>query len=472
MNDKKLVKEVESIGVSNPYALAELIEDEEIEWDEMEDVEGFLESTLGTSYDELFDPKYGSPLYAGLTLTEDNTVERMSPDEMKREKMETEADTLTPDVEVSSEPDTEMPSSVGTLPSEVRELLVGSPRKEDDEVAMDGGMSLDADVSVEETTEPTLERLDDEASTDIEVEVTDVGPEVKSMQSKTELTTDLERTVSVGWEPRGIDWIDAGEFFKQGAEQFDPVQGAVGDCYLIAALSAVAWTKPSLIRHTAFADTEEHKSYFRFFDGSSPRYVVAGERLPLREGSHNFVYARSGEREEVWPAVYEKAYAKWKTGATDDKPEIPAISGGDPVRACAEIAGSGRKYYGTRTRSGNQLWDIVRGNSRGAKTFNPMVAWTYPTDNAAPDNIDYSSAGIVANHAYTVLGWMYRSGKRYIVCRNPWGRHEATTGVVGGSYSYIDDGAWRSIPLGESDGVFAIDADTFKRYFAGIGVNA
>ena len=54
--------------------------------------------------------------------------------------------------------------------------------------------------------------------------------------------------------------------------------------------------------------------------------------------------------------------------------------------------------------------------------------------------------------------------------RNPWGSCEATSGQLHGTIAMRDVSFWRSIDLGVSNGVFAIDFDTFKKYFAGIGV--
>ena len=58
----------------------------------------------------------------------------------------------------------------------------------------------------------------------------------------------------------------------------------------------------------------------------------------------------------------------------------------------------------------------------------------------------------------------------YIILRNPWGYHEATTGTLSGTIPVRDVSFWRSINLDDVDGVFAITPATFKRYFAGIGV--
>jgi hypothetical protein len=468
MNDKKLMAEVETIGVVNPYALVDLIEGESLDWDEMdvEEADEMLEAVLGSPTAELFDPQFDSPLYAGLTVTDEGLVERVSVESESSEHGDGD-DVLDPDVSFApGQEGTDVTASDG-LPADVRELVVGSSQSHETELT-DGGVKAEPDVAVEGMDGPaTVETPSIESDADLDVEA---GPMAATESDDERASSDLELSFEVGWEPRGIDWVDAGEFFRQGAEQFDPVQGAVGDCYLIAALSAVGWANPAYIRHTALADTEDHTSYIGFFDGSRRNFIRVSERIPVREGSNSLVYARSAEGSEMWPAVYEKAYAKWKTGATDDKPEIPRIAGGDPVRSCAELTGKGRQYFGTAGRSGDQLWDIVRGNSRGAKTFRPMTAWTYPSSAAAPSRIDYGSARIVANHAYTVLGWKYTNGKKYIVLRNPWGRHEATVGTVGGSYTYSHDGAWKSIPL-STKGVFAIDADVFKRYFAGIGVS-
>lgn len=71
-----------------------------------------------------------------------------------------------------------------------------------------------------------------------------------------QLYPDLDRNPTVA-ETRRIElpfdiivedaWIDPGDFFHESAELNDPVQGALGDCYLIAALSSVAWARPYVI---------------------------------------------------------------------------------------------------------------------------------------------------------------------------------------------------------------------------------
>lgn len=60
-------KVFENVGVSNPYALAEVILKRKVNWGRV-DAQKLMEKTLGMPYEKLFDPKHESPLYAGLKL--------------------------------------------------------------------------------------------------------------------------------------------------------------------------------------------------------------------------------------------------------------------------------------------------------------------------------------------------------------------------------------------------------------------
>jgi hypothetical protein len=277
---------------------------------------------------------------------------------------------------------------------------------------------------------------------------------------------------SIPWNPADKEWIDKGDYFEDVAEVNDPVQGALGDCYYIAALSSVAWARPYAIVNTIRPsgwgndDNPIHKIYF-YKDGTgSAQSVEISEKVPVTKTSNFWVYARSLDPAEIWPAVMEKAYAKWRTGNTTDCPNYPAIAGGDPVMACAQLIRGTRAYKGNSGTSENDLWNFVRSNSLSRRTINPMVAWTYSSQ---PAGTNYASAHVVANHAYSVLGWDYINNEQYIVLRNPWGTHHATLDTRTGSWSAYQVSYWAPIPL-NTNGVFSMKVATFKKYFAGIGV--
>lgn len=284
----------------------------------------------------------------------------------------------------------------------------------------------------------------------------------------------------------GTTWVDPGDFFEEATELLDPVQGAVGDCYLIAALSSVAWARPYVIaqRNRATAVSGSFVNEIDFYNGATKVEIEVSELLPLGTPGNYYLYCRSSDPGEIWPAVYEKAYAKWRTGHTGDQPDILAIAGGDPVLAISQLTGFTRTYYSCPAMTAHDIWQTVRANSLSYKTFNPMTAYTYATSDPSVGRV-YANANLVANHAYSILGWGYVNGEEYVIVRNPWGTTEATLNILNGTWIAWDAaysgppgsyptgssrGFWRSVPLSNNDGIFGLRADTFKLYFAGFGV--
>jgi len=359
----------ENIGVINPYALAEVMLKRKVNWKRV-NAPQLLEKTLGTAYENLFDPKHDSPLYAGLNLN----------------------------------------------------------RKT---------------MAMERTDIPSAAKGAHRALLDV-------------------------RATTV--------WVDPGDFFEEGTELTDPVQGAVGDCYFIAALSAVAWARPYVIAQRNRATGTGQQNFvdmIEFFKAGKATKVEVTELCPLQAPGNTYIYARSSEAGEIWPAVYEKAYAKWRTSDPGDQPNYASIAGGDPVGAIVQLTNLAPTYIGNASLTAHDIWQKVRANSISMKTFNPMVAWTYSTS-PSPD-VNYNTAHLVANHAYTVLGWAFANNQEYVVLRNPWGTYEGTLNVLGGAWVAWDQpyyggtGFWRTISMATADGVFALSSDTFKKYFAGFG---
>lgn len=369
MVEKEKEKIPENIGVINPYALVEVILKRRVNWRRIADPQKLLEETLEMPYEKLFDPKYGSPLYAGLKFE---------------------------------------PKTMGMERIEIPPTAKGAHR---------------ALVEVGATTV----------------------------------------------------WVDPGDFFEEAAELTDPIQGAVGNCYYISALSSVAWARPYVIAHRtrATGTGQQFVDMIEFYKAGKTEKVEVTELLPLNSPGNTFIYARSSELGEIWPAVYEKAFAKWLTKDPGDKPDILKTAFGDPVGALALLTDLTPYYYWNSDLSEDTIWKRVRENCLSRKTFNPMVAWTY---GSSPSGCNYSNVHIAANHAYSILGWQYANNQKYIVLRNPWGTYEAVLNVDGGTWIawdapyYGGSGWWRPIAMATPDGIFALRVDTFKKCFAGFGL--
>lgn len=363
-------KKPENVGVINPYALAEVKLKRRIAWDRVSDPRKLLERTLSTKYEKLFDPKYDSPLYAGLKYR----------------------------------------------------------------------------------------------------------PEAESLE-RVEIRPAVEGVRDTAVNMRGVVWIDPGHYFEEYSEMTDPIQGTVGNCYFIAALSSVAWARTYVIaqRNRATDTSGGFVNMIEFYRTNKWERVEVTEKLPLHFPGNVFIYARSSDRGEIWPSVYEKAYAKWRTNHAGDRPDYNSLRGGDPVWATRQLTGLTPHYVLTLSQSAGNIWQKIRSNCMSHKTYNPMVAWTYPSGDLSPDKVNYSDANLVANHAYSILGVNYANNRKYVVLRNPWGWKEATLNIDGGIWVawdtpyYGGQGFWRTINMARGDGIFALRVDTFKKYFAGFG---
>ena len=397
-----------NVGVINPYAVAEIIADKKINWDQIAEPQKVLSEILGISEEKIFDLR--NPF-------------------------------LRPDAELQA----------------------------------DGNFKALSEVQAIDRVNKYLEK----PSISIPRSITTDRLRLFPLKSNTALKTTLINTAVIRttgnnspWTPADKDWADMGDYFEDVAELNDPVQGALGDCYFIAAMSSVAWARPyaiiNMIRPSSWGNEEQpiHKVNF-YKDGTGTAQAIeVTELVPVTKPSHNWVYARSLDAGETWPAIMEKAYAKWRTSNSTDFPNYPVIAGGDPVMASAEIISGKRTYVGHSGKTGDDLWAFVRGNSLSKRTINPMVAWTYGTQ---PAGTNYAIAKVVANHAYSILGWEFLNNEKYVVLRNPWGTHHAVLDTLSGNWSAFQISISASIPL-NTNGVFAIKASTFQKYFAGSGV--
>lgn len=445
-------KQGQHCAVINPYALADLVSGQRIPWNDIPDPRSVLEQILATPYEELFDPKYGGPLYVGLALDRDLKLVQERSSLLDVQPREVGNDARPGGLESLGE--------FATLAdmaqvAEFKSILAWP--------ILCGDLTRFSRLHVSLSLPPALRtlQLGKALSADVIHSIT-FDPKIIA-------------NVDPGWTPPGGHWDTAGDFFHETAEFSDPVQGAVANCYYIAALSAIAWATPFRLAHLTRAtglNQLQFNDQINFCKpdsgGALDTAIQVTEALAMTAGG-NLIYCRSSESGETWPAVYEKAFAKLKTGTATDMPDITQTAWGDCVWATAQLNGGTRHYYDTASRSTDDLWHLLRSNCLSYRTFNPMTAWTYSTGDASPDHVDYASAHMVASHCYTVLGWAYRQCQRWIVLRNPWGNTEATSSVLDATISMYDVSWFRPITLKNNDGVFAMEIGAFKKYFAGFG---
>ncbi|KAK7430711.1 hypothetical protein QQZ08_002755 [Neonectria magnoliae] len=447
------------VGAVNPYALVEALLGRNI--DKMSiNSEQILSNVLQTDYDELFDMKHGSVLYAGLKLDEkDRKAVKLSEKDMK---IINERDVMTPDL------------------SEVRRLQ---------DLEKIGLKDL-------EKTPIKVARMQN-GKLHVVLHAHSLGKTVSNREVSMSINELISpyRAQKGQWTPPNGSWRDMyGYFFQQvnrrlignlsmfqigdGQQQNmhnfdDPTQGCLGNSWLIAALFSVFWADPSAInRATRVHESKDEKKRLaiRFHDkggdnNAKTETVEVNYDIPINNSNNNPIYCRSSDGADIWPSLYEKAFAKWISGGSSEHPDLTQTHCGDPVKAMAQINGREPHYYVTQNHSAYDILGLVRANCMNLKTINPMTAWTYATGNT------YRGSNIVANHAYSILGYAIVGEKQYIVLRNPWGVTERIgLNSYPGLLERLDPTMWHPASLLDHGGLFAIEAEAMKHCFACVGV--
>lgn len=198
------------------------------------------------------------------------------------------------------------------------------------------------------------------------------------------------------------------ELFVDGADPRDVGQGALGDCWWIASMMAVAQADPSIIEEAITANP--NGSYtVRLYEKGKPVYVtVTPEMVLLPDGTPAFVgNDRSGSTYELWPMVLEKALAI-HYGDFDD------IEGNTADRGLTALTGLPSSNTGPGKLSITDLQDVLdHGGAIGLSSLKEKDAKSNPL--YAEDVSDRLYPG----HAYYVSEVNVKDGT--VTVTNPWG---------------------------------------------------
>lgn len=294
----------------------------------------------------------------------------------------------------------------------------------------------------------------------------------------------------------------------------DPIQGNVADCFFLAALGSCAWNTLIPIKPNNFAVSFT----IPFWNSGNPQPATVSNKLFL--GANDMpVYAQPTLQNEIWVAIYEKAFAKFK-GCTLDAEGNPDISQlpsktGSALDALANL--TNKKYSFTTVPSQTAFltknappspfngvqcqdyYDIVKtvctpnaASPSYGKTKYPMVAWTYDSEDNTPmwkaKGLKYRSDAeptrmLLPKHTYSILGY-YKipNGDKYIVLRDPKGSVPCGDAFIS---SYLTspppDTSYYWDPVGNPAkfkpldlskcpcGVFGLRVDAFTGCFSGFG---
>eukprot|EP00051_Salpingoeca_urceolata_P009627 m.116853 g.116853 ORF g.116853 m.116853 type:complete len:617 (+) comp16389_c1_seq4:427-2277(+) len=257
--------------------------------------------------------------------------------------------------------------------------------------------------------------------------------QLKRKHNKTRPFTDPQfpptaRSLYVINPPPGIHrivWKRASELaqdphmFVDGADSRDVKQGSLGNCWFVAAAAALASQK-KFLNHVIPPDNEFEDGsgvfHFRFWEFGEWVDVVVDDYLPTVGGKLLYVY--SDAKNEFWPSLLEKAYAKLN-GCYEN------LEAGNPAEAMVNFTSGVSETIALNGPMGavgeprKALFKLLQHNHRRQAMMSASIAVTRRSDMERK-----LACGLVIGHAYAVTDVMVIHKLPMIKLRNPWGSGE------------------------------------------------
>ncbi|XP_075042991.1 calpain-2 catalytic subunit-like isoform X2 [Mixophyes fleayi] len=270
------------------------------------------------------------------------------------------------------------------------------------------------------------------------------------------------------WSPeaRGIQWkrpqeiCQSPQFICEDMKWTDICQGQLGNCWFLAAAASLT-LYPLLMKRVVPPQGSFDKEYAGIFHFQFWQYglwvdVVVDDRLPTKDGE--LVFVTSAQKNEFWPALLEKAYAKLNGS-------YEALNGGWVNEAFVDFTGGVDESVDLKTPPPN-LYKVIQAAVEKRSLMGASINVLSQQESEMR-----TTEGLVKGHAYSIIGVaeVEYNGRRIplLRLRNPWGKVEWNGRWSDDSpmWSLLDKSLSEKLQVRGEDGEFWMQMDDFLRYF-------
>ena len=231
----------------------------------------------------------------------------------------------------------------------------------------------------------------------------------------------------------------------------------MANCWVVAAISMLPEHKDFFEKVVPPNQTFEKGKYtgkfkFRFWQYGKWVPVVVDDYLPTVGG--RLILCKSDDKNEFWPALLEKAYAKLHGS-------YEALRGGTTSEALVDFSGGCAEHYDLKEENTKEILNMM------IKAFEKCSMLACSIDPEPGVTEARTSVGLIRGHAYSItkvvmakIDTGFRTGAVPLVrIRNPWGNAAEWNGAW-------SDGSeeWSLVPNEEKDAqgiIFDSDGEFF-----------
>ncbi|KAK7113571.1 calpain-B-like isoform X2 [Littorina saxatilis] len=212
-------------------------------------------------------------------------------------------------------------------------------------------------------------------------------------------------------------------FMSKGAQRHDLDQGAIGNCWFVAAAATLAVGHKKMFERVVPPDQEFDQNYAGIFHFNFWWYgkwveVLVDDYLPT--DGQRLIYCHNRERpNEFWSALLEKAYAKLR-GCYE------GMDGGKLQDAMVDLTGGISEVIDLKDKT-NIPADLYTLLNRSHLMKSLQGGSIYRPDGSSESEIEMAN-GLYMGHAYSITKFQQLKTRQGLVrllrLRNPWGRRE------------------------------------------------